>query len=230
MNQLYKFFLDETERIFNEKKSACDNRISKARKGYPIHSDILRELNARESDLEGQLYEKSIDRFFREMEKDYNLDSQLTQEVAFLNCCLKFNINNDKSAISLLAEYQANGKVKTYCYDLMNVLKKNLNSESNQHIDVSRVKTNNQYPIWQKKNHTEFMQLLEALILLDRIQPRPGQSKRELFIEIANFFGIQLSKNAESNLGKGRKTKLMPMLFNDLYKMWKGRYSNLERK
>jgi hypothetical protein len=74
------------------------------------------------------------------------------------------------------------------------------------------------------------MQLLEALILLDRIQPRPGQSKRELFIEIANFFGIQLSKNAESNLGKGRKTILKPKLFNDLYKMWMGRNSNLERK
>lgn len=74
------------------------------------------------------------------------------------------------------------------------------------------------------------MQLLEALIILNRIQTRPNQSKWELIDEIADFFGIELSQNAESNLGKGRKTKLAPKLFDELYKMWIGRHKNLERK
>ena len=112
MNQLYKFFDDETERIFNEKKSSFDNRISQVREGYSIHSDIIRELDASELVLERELYQKSIDRFFREMEKDYYLDSQSTPESVFLNCCIRFNIMNDKSAISLLAEYKANEKLK----------------------------------------------------------------------------------------------------------------------
>lgn len=151
MNQLYKFYLDETERIFNEAKSACDNRISKVRKGYPIHSDILRELNARELDLEGQLYKKSIDRFFREMEKDYHLDSQLTQESAFLNCCIKFNISKDERAISMLADFKANEKLRTYCYDLMNLTKSNKNLLEKADLDDLRVKKNYQNPIWKKK-------------------------------------------------------------------------------
>lgn len=230
MNQLYKSFLDETERIFNEKKSACDNRISKVREGYSIHSDIIRELDAKELDLERELYQKSIDHFFRDMEKDYSHDSGLTQEMAFINCCLKFNITDEKSAILLLAEYNANQNVRTHYYDLMEIIKINQKSQGTPHPDDFNEKTNRQYPIWQKKNQTEFMQLLEALILLERIQPRPNQSKRDLFIEIADFFGIQLSKNAESNLGKGRKTKLAPKLFDELYKIWIATYRNLERK
>ena len=230
MNQIYKFFLDETERIFNENKLTCDNRIKKARDGYLIHPIIIQETNEKDLLLDKALNNWSIDGFFREMDNDYNLDSQLTQEIAFLNCCLKFNINNDKSAISLLAEYKANEKVRTYCYDLMNIITSNQNSQSIPGSDDLKKKTNHQYPIWQKKNQTEFMQLLEALILLERIQPRPNQSKRELIAEIADFFGIQLSKNAESNLGKGRKTKLAPKIFDELYKMWIGKHKNLERK
>lgn len=230
MNQLYKFFLDETERILNETKIACDNRISKAREGYPIHSDIIRELNVKELDLERQLDLKSVGRFFRDMEKEYSLNNQLTEEMAFLNCCSKFNIIGEKHTISLLAEYKANEKLRTHCYELSNYISSNQKSQSNQHSSEFKEKTKNQFPIWQKTNQTEFMQLLEALILLDRIKPRPNQTKRELFVEIADFFGLQLSKNAESNLGKGRKTKLVPKLFDDLYQMWIGRNKNLERK
>lgn len=230
MNRLYKFFLDETERIFNETKKNCDNRISIAREGYPIYSDIIRELNVKETDLDRQLDLKSIDRFFREFEKEYSLNNQLTEEMAFLNCCSKFNILDEKSAISLLAEYKANEKLRTLCYELSNNISSNKKSQRNQDSSEINEKTKNQFPIWQKTNQTEFMQLLEALILLDRIKPRPNQTKRELFVEIADFFGLQLSKNAESNLGKGRKTKLVPKLFDDLYQMWIGRNKNLERK
>lgn len=230
MNQPYKFFLDEIERIFNETKTVCDNRISKAREGYPIHSDIIRELNVKETDLERQLDLKSIDRFFRELEKVFSTNNQLTEEMAFLNCCSKFKILDEKSAISLLAEYKANEKLRTLCYELSNNISSNQKSQSNQHSREFKGKTKNQYPIWQKTNQTEFMQLLEALMLLDRIKPRPNQTKIELFVEIADFFGLQLSKNAESNLGKGRKTKLVPKLFDDLYQMWIGKNKNLERK
>ncbi len=136
---------------------------------------------------------------------------------------------NDKSAISLLAEYKANEKLKTLYYELSNNISSKQKSQSNQHSSEFKGEKN-QFPIWQKTNQTEFMQLLEGLILLDRIKPRPNQTKRELFVEIADFFGLQLSNNAESNLGKGRKTKLVPKLFDHLYQMWIGKNKNLERK
>ncbi len=62
------------------------------------------------------------------------------------------------------------------------------------------------------------MQLIEGLINLERIKPRPNQNKWELINEIALFFGVPLSNNQISNLGKGNnKSKQVPKLFHDLH-------------
>ena len=219
MNQLYKFFLDEIERMFNETKSACDNRISKVREGYPIHSDIIRELNARELDLERQLAQKCIDRFFREMEKDYNLDSELTPETSFLNCCIKLNITNDKTAITLLADYKSNENLQSY-------YREELKNKSliNQNLE-GEIKGNYNNNYWIGHNETEIIQLLYALIECGRLEKK---GKIRMVESIADFLGFKLKNDWKSKLSHAvhrSNDDTNPSVFDDLKNGWEN-YKN----
>jgi hypothetical protein len=225
MNELYKFFLDEQEKHFQNFKLNCDERIQKARQGYPIHSDIIIEINQTELLLDQELQKILLDDFLTAWDKMYMIDSQVSEEDAFIYCCNKYNLIQNGPALTLLAKFKANEKIRSYCYHLMNTANRIdsivLNASHRTNIDS--------IPIWQNKNQTEFLQLIEVLIMLDRIKPRPNQEKWELINEIAIFFGVRLSKNAISNLGKGRKSKLAPKLFDQLYKVWVSEHKNLDR-
>jgi hypothetical protein len=225
MNEFYKFFLNEQETHFQNFKLNYTERIQKARQGYPIHSDLIIEINEREQTLYQELLKISLDDFLTTWNKKYMVDSQVSEEDAFIYCCNKYNITKVEPALTLLAKFKANEKIRSYCYELMNTTNKN----DKNILNISYQNNINSIPIWQNKNQMEFLQLIEVLIMLERIKPRPNQKKWELINEIATFFGLKLSKHAISNLGKGRKSKLAPKLFDQLYKLWVAENKNLDR-
>ena len=82
-----------------------------------------------------------------------------------------------------------------------------------------------------KKNQTEFIQLIHALIDLERIQPKANQGKWELIEEIASFFGISLSALKENNLSKSKNNrKQVPKLFHELHEIYLQNYKLNPRK
>jgi len=106
-------------------------------------------------------------------------------------------------------------------YKCINQLFEYLDSEFGvlQHKKVEKHTT----PIWIDKNQTSFLQLIEGLIDLEYISPRPNQGKEKLIRECATFFGIKLSKNWKSNLSKSkneRNSNYVPEIFRSLIQLW----------
>ena len=94
MNKLYKYYLDEREKHFQKIKLNCDERIQKARQGYPIHSDLIVEINQTELFLNQELQKNELGDFLTDCDKMYMIDSQLSEEDAFIHCCNKYNLRN----------------------------------------------------------------------------------------------------------------------------------------
>jgi hypothetical protein len=219
MKNYYQFYLDEKEKLVAEKKATIDSRINKARENTPIIGILLGEARESISSLQKELQKISIGKFPSRLHLIKIFDGNISDEDAFLECANEFAITNDENAILMLASLEASEEAFKYCEYLMNSRNKNRIYPETTSPNVSdNKKWDTKNPIWVRKNQTEFMQLIEGLIKLKRIAPRPNQTKWELINEIATFLGIELSKNKESNLGKGLKTKQVPKLFHDLHK------------
>ena len=218
MKNYYQIYLAEKERLVAEKKETIDARIKKARKDSVIISYLLQEEKDSIFSLQKELQKISLGNFLSRFHEVQMFDAEISEEDAFIQCLKEFKIENDDNAMKKIAVTKASDEIIQYCYFLMN-------SQSKNRIHPESIKPNNsdnkfrdsQNPIWVRKNQTEFMQLIDALITLDRIKPRPNQNKWELLNEIALFFGIPLSKHKESNLSKGNKSKQVPKLFHDLH-------------
>ena len=213
MKSVYNFFLAEEAKIFKKNQTELNSRIQKARKEYAIHSDIITELNNKASDIERELDQKSIDRFFREMEKDCNLDSQLTPESAFLNCCIRFNIMNDKTAITLLAQYKSNESLQSFYRE--DLQKKSL-KELPQGEQIGHY--NNNY--WLGQNETEIIQLFYALIECGRLEKK---GKIKMVESIADFLGFKLTDDWNSKLSHAvhrSNDDTKPSVFDEMKNGW----------
>jgi hypothetical protein len=224
MTNWYHIYSEQKSLLLTELENEIHSGVSRAKEETTFLSKFKEKYNSEYIEIQKQLSELNLVRFFIELKENLDLDKELSEEMGF-NTLFKNSNSTNKINLKLLAKYVAIDEI-LYKADIEN----NENPESSSPNFPENKKWYTKTPIWIRKNQTEFMQLLEALILLERIQPRPNQNKRELIAEIADFFGIELSQNAESNLGKGRKTKLVPKLFDELYKMWIGKHKNLERK
>lgn len=218
MKKYYQLYLTEKEKLVAEKKATIDSRINKARENTPIIGILLGEARESISSLRKELQNISIGEFPDRLHLIKIFDGNISDEDAFIECANEFAISNDEKAILILATLEASEEAFKYCEHLMNYKNKNRIYPESKSSNVSDNKNwDTKNPIWVRKNQTEFMQLIEGLIKLKRIKPRPNQTKWELMNEVATFFGIQLSKNKESNLGKGLKAKQVPKLFHDLH-------------
>ena len=218
MKNYYQFYLAEKEKLVAEKKATIDARIKKARKDSVIISYLLQEEKDSISSLQKELQKISLGNFLPRLHEIQMFDAEISEENAFLQCQTMFNIENDENAILSIALLKATEEIHQYCQDLMNSQSRNRiypESTSPDNSDKKNIASKN--PIWVMENQTEFMQLIEGLITLERIKPRPNQNKWDLINEIALFFGVPLSKNQISNLGKGKKSKQVPKLFHDLH-------------
>ena len=224
MKNCYQLYLAEKERLVAEKKETIASRIKKAKKTPAIIDWIIDEEREKISSLFKEPQRKNIGKFYNELGKIKMWDEKISDEDAFLICLEQFKISEDQEAIILLATEKASDEIIEFCYERMYALRtKNVNDTIKTKVS-EEIKT----PIWMGQNKTEFMQLMDGLIRLNRIQPRPNQNKWELIHEISVLFGFQLSKNAISNFGKGNKSKQVPKLLHDLKLLCKLHDSHIE--
>jgi hypothetical protein len=218
MKNYYQFYLAEKEKLVAEKKATIDERINKARKDSVIISYLLQEEKELISYLQKELQEISLGNFLSRLHEIQMFDAEISEEDAFIQCFKEFKIENADNTIKKIAATKASDEIIQYCYFLMNSQSRNrINPESTPPDNSDKKNIASKNPIWVMENQTEFMQLIEGLIDLERIKPRPNQNKWDLINEIALFFGVPLSKNQISNLGKGKKSKQVPKLFHDLH-------------
>ena len=186
MKNYYQFYLAEKEKLVAEKKATIDARIKKARKDSVIISYLLQEEKDSISSLQKELQKISLGNFLPRLHEIQMFDAEISEENAFLQCQTMFNIENDENAILSIALLKATEEIHQYCQDLMNSQSRNRiypESTSPDNSDKKNIASKN--PIWVMENQTEFMQLIEGLITLERIKPRPNQNKWDLINEIA---------------------------------------------
>lgn len=226
MKNYYQIYLAEKEKLVAEKKATIDERINKARENSPIIGILLGEARESISSLQKELQKIAIGKFPGRLNLIKILDGNISDKDAFIECANEFGISNDANAIQILASLEASEEAFKYCEYLMNSKNKNrIYPDSNLPIISDNRKWDTKNPIWVQKNHSEFLILIDALITLNRIKPRPQQTKSELIDEIGAFFGLNLSKGKDQNLSKAKITrKKMPKLFDEFYRLYKDVY------
>jgi hypothetical protein len=217
MKNYYQFYLAEKKKLIAEKKETIDARIKKGKKNSQIINWIIDE----ERDAIIKLFQEPqnthLGKFYNDLNKIKMWDEKISDEDAFLSCLEQLKISENEEAIILLAIEKASDEMIEYCHSRMYKLQtKNVDNTIKTTISDGNKTDEIKIPIWIGQNKTEFMQLIDGLIRLNRIQPRPNQNKWELIHEISVLFGFQLSKNAISNFGKGNKSKQVPKLLHDL--------------
>jgi hypothetical protein len=211
MTNWYHIYSEQKSLLLTELEDEIHSGVSRAKEETTFLSKIKEKYNSEYIVIQKKLSELHLVRFFIELKENLDLDKELSEENGFNNLFQNSNSPNTIN-LKLLAKYVA---IDEILYQLDKEKNKNLENSSPIFGDNKNWNTKN--PIWIKKNQTEFMQLIEGLINLERIKPRPNQNKWELINEIALFFGVPLSNNQISNLGKGNKSKQVPKLFHDLH-------------
>ncbi len=201
MKNLYKNYISKKEILIAEKTKAISNALKNARDINTAVAKKYDEERKKFNALIKSLAAVGLSDFFREFQIALNLDKNTTEKIVFEGLLL--NHEDIDLKIGILAEFSATNQIMQYI-------------EDHREIETEKSEKKIMTPIWNGNNKTEFMQLLEGLYRLDRIKPRPNQGKWELFREIADYFGVELSRNDISNLGKGNDSKYAPKILHDL--------------
>jgi hypothetical protein len=201
MKNPYNYYSSKKEKLITKKKQDLSKIFNNARnintavaESYDKERNIFNELIK-------TLTAVGLGNFFRDFQIALDLDKDITEKIAFER--LLFEHEDIEEKVGILAEFYASKKIIEFI-------------EDHREIETENSEKKFLTPIWNGNNKTEFMQLLEGLYRLDRIKPRHHQGKWELFREIADYFGVELSRNDISNLGKGNDSKYAPKILHDL--------------
>jgi hypothetical protein len=201
MKNPYNYYSSKKEKLITKKKRDLSKIFNNARnintavaESYDKERDIFNELIK-------TLTAVGLGNFFRDFQIALDLDKKITEKIAFEK--LLFEHEDIEVKVGILAEFYASKKIIEFI-------------QYHREIETENSEKKIMTPLWNGNNKTEFLQLLEGLYRLDRIKPRPNQGKWELFREIADYFGVELSRNDISNLGKGNNSKYAPKILHDL--------------
>jgi hypothetical protein len=134
----------------------------------------------------------------------------ISHAIAFEFTLESYGMSLDNKNARLLAK---NGALKTF---LSNVLKELAEIHDG---DVEEIPKTNKY--WIGKESTEFVQLIYGLVMAGRLQ---NTNRKSMIKQIANFLGLELAKEWESNLSKSvhnRNNDYTPMIFGEVENGWK---------
>jgi hypothetical protein len=214
MNKEYKIFLKEHERLMNSYNNELEKALEKARHKGVTLGIIEGQYHQLFRKSEQTLIDADLNNFFRTYEEALSMDKTLAEEdafkISFQNCDAECNKEN---AI-LLAKHKA---LKDFKIIIMKKMTET--SQSNISDKKPRIK------YWIGTESTEFVQLIYGLIEAGRLQ---SKNKTEMVETIADFLGVELAKDWQSNLSKSvheRNNDYEPQIFTDLKNGW-GRYSN----
>ena len=208
---LYSRFLEDTEAGFLQRKTQFEEQIKNARDENVVVEIWLKDLQIEYDELSFRLSIEGLGDFFDNWHNEYLSNKDHTDESAFSKTISQYDNTIGSGKFELLVKYKCINQLFEYLDSKFGVL---------QHKKVETHTT----PIWIDDNQTSFLQLIEGLIDLKYISPRPNQGKEKLIMECAGFFGIKLSKNWKSNLSKSkneRNSDYVPKIFRSLVNIWR---------
>lgn len=207
----YDDYLMARANIVEKRKNEFNLEYDKARNKNIVVANWIDALGSEFNLIQKDLVQNGLDNFKREWDNTYELDSGIDLGIAFDKTIAKYFPNLSIEQISIISQLDA------LC-ELMQLIESNrINNKENEVSNIN-------IPIWIGQNETEFMQLIEGLIETKRLDPKVVGGKWKLIELFAKFVGIELSKNATSNLSKSkneRNNDYIPLIFIELLDNWK---------
>ena len=209
----YDYYLIARADIVEKRKNEFTLEYDKARNKNIVVANWIDALGGEFNLIQKDLVQNGLDNFKREWDNMYELDSGIHLGIAFDKTIAKYFPNLSIEQISIISQLDA------LC-ELMQLIESNrINNKENEVSNLN-------IPIWIGQNETEFMQLIEGLIETKRLDPKVVGGKWKLIELFAKFAGIELSKNAKSNLSKSkneRNNDYVPLILIDLLDNWKNK-------
>ena len=197
IEQLKEEFILEYDRA-REKNLVVQNWIDKLK-------DEFNQLNKKSQ-------ETGIQEFKKEWDNHFKLNSSIDLEQAFEIVRITKYESKNIQQFQLLASLEA-------ITEIMQFIESNRLILNEIDLDLSA----RSRLLWIGENQTEFLQLIEGLIDIKRLDQNVVGGKWKLMEVFANFVGIKLSKNAKSNLSKSKRERnndYIPSIFTEILKNW----------
>ena len=197
IEQLKEEFILEYDRA-REKNLVVQNWIDKLK-------DEFNQLNKKSQ-------ETGIKEFKKEWDNHFKLNSSIDLEQAFEIVRITKYESKNIQQFQLLASLEA-------ITEIMQFIESNRLILNEIDLDLSA----RSRLLWIGENQTEFLQLIEGLIDIKRLDQNVVGGKWKLMEVFANFVGIKLSKNAKSNLSKSKRERnndYIPSIFTEILKNW----------
>jgi hypothetical protein len=213
MNNWYQIYQKEVEDLLQKFHADFEASLERARDKDRVYYSCLNDYLDRHFSSSRLMenvgyYEKFLDT----VDQIYSLDHNLTESDAFIKAHEEARIELSKKNIKMLARTQALSLFIDKLKDLIKTKEKHVATQTEE------IQKTNRY--WLGSEGTEFVQLIYALIEAGRL---PERGKTKMVKEMANFFGIELSGNWQSNLSSSiheRKNGYAPGIFEELRKGW----------
>jgi hypothetical protein len=208
----YNYYLTTRTEIVNRRKNDFISNYEKARNKNTVGANWIDVLRDESNLIRKEIVQYGLENFKREWDNIYELDSGVNLEKAFEDTIAHCFPNLTIEQIGLICQIDAYS-------ELMEFIESKRIINNGNDVEVSLI--NN--PIWIGQNETEFLQLIEGLIETRRLDPKAAGGKWKLIDSFAKFVGIELSKNAKSNLSKSKNERnkdYTPKIFEELLNYW----------
>jgi hypothetical protein len=209
MNKEYKIFLKEYDKLMISYNNDLEKALEKARDKSHTLSILEGQYHQLYRKSEQTLIDADLNNFFRTFDEALSMDKTLSEADAFKNNFQTYDAECNKENALLLANHKA---IK----DFKIIIMKKMTETSQTNISDKKPKIK----YWIGTESTEFVQLIYGLIEAGRLQ---SKNKTEMVETIADFLGIELSKEWQSNLSKSvhdRNNDYEPKIFKDILTGW----------
>jgi len=213
MNKHYITYLTEVEALGKKFQTDLDSRLMKAR-------DQKRALSICHGDFNGQYHEsRSLireagydDGFFKTTSDLLTMDAGMSESDAFVKA-------HENYEVGLSAENAKKLALNRALADFIERIKQ-MEKLANEQDESALAPSPKKNTYWIGTEETEFIQLIYALVEAKRL---PDTGKTKMVKDIADFFGLTLSGDWQSNLSKSiheRNSDYVPAIFVELPKAW----------
>lgn len=162
---LYSRFSEDTEAGFLQRKKQFEEQIKNARDENVVVKILLNELQNEHDELSVRLTIEGLGSFFNNWHNEYLSNKKHTYESAFSKTISQYDNVKGSGKLELLVKYKCIDQLFEYLGSEFGVF---------QRKSLEKHTT----PIWIDKNQTSFLQLIEGLIDLKYISPRPNKEMR----------------------------------------------------
>jgi hypothetical protein len=207
MTNWYHIYSAKKSLLLTELEVEIHSGVSRAKEESTFLSKFKEKYNSEYIEIQKQLSDLNLIRFFTELKENLDLDNELSEEMGF-NTLFQISNSPNENNIEILAKYVAIDEI------LYQIDKEKIKHIQNQKISGI---------FWNGTVQTEFVQFIYGMIEADYISDKEKLGKIEIVNRLSNFFNFPLSKYWQDNLSSSihdRNNDTESKIFSKFQKGW----------